>query len=65
MSAHLHTKRFHVEVRIRENQIEVWKPVRPSRGEPYVFTEDEAQQYLETHILTSGAPDRFRMVEAQ
>lgn len=58
-------KRFHVEVRIRENQIDVWKPVRPSRGEPYVFTEDQAQQYLETHVLSSGHPDRYRVRELQ
>jgi len=57
------TKRYHVQVLVREGSEKVWRRVRPTNGDPYVFSEEDALAYMESHILTSGFPDRYRLEE--
>lgn len=63
MARSIRVKRYHVQVLVREGSEWAWRRVHPTGGDPYVFTEDEAQQYLESHIATSAAPDRYRLEE--
>lgn len=43
------TDRFHVQVKVREGGNRyVWRRVRPTNGDPYVFTADEAENYIRT-----------------
>ena len=57
----IHPSGYRVEVLVRQGSEYVWKPMRPTRGEPYVFTEDEARAQINAHVRTSGKPDRYRM----
>jgi hypothetical protein len=45
------TDRFHVQVLVREGHQHVWRRVRPTNGDPYVFTLDEARQYVKAHSI--------------
>lgn len=47
--------RYHVRVKVREGGDKyAWRRVHPVGGDPYVFTKDEAEQYVRTY----GAFDR-------
>jgi hypothetical protein len=57
------TNRYHVQVKIRDgyNNEYVWRRVRPTGGDPYVFTRDEAQAYVKTYSLDH--PGMYRLEE--
>jgi ribosomal protein L25 (general stress protein Ctc) len=41
------TNRYHVQVRVRESGNKyAWRRVRPTGGDPYVFTGEEAENYI-------------------
>jgi hypothetical protein len=49
------TDRYHVQVRVREGgNTFAWRRVRPTGGDPYVFTEDEARAYIRTQASAYG-----------
>lgn len=54
-------KLYYVQVLVRRGTEFEWKRVRPTGGDPYVLTEAQAQQFLETHVAASGHPDRYRL----
>lgn len=56
------TDRYHVQVYCYEAPgVRAWRRVRPSGGDPYVFSESEAYAYLEAHVRQSGRPDLYRL----
>lgn len=57
------TKRYHVEVKVREGDRYVWRPTRPTDGEPYIFTWDEASRHIEVYSI--DRPGTYRMVEVK
>ena len=57
--------RNHVQVyvRVSGNQYE-WRRVRPTRGDPYVFTQEQAEQYIRTQAAAYGDdPKNWRIEE--
>lgn len=59
--------RYHVQVKIRDGYSNtfVWRRVRPTNGDPYVFTKEQAEQYIDVHGRQSGRPDIFRLEPLQ
>ena len=65
---------YHVEVRMEAidtrtmNRSPTWKPMRPTGGmggeaEPYEFTRDEAERWMQSYVQQSGRPENYRIVE--
>jgi hypothetical protein len=55
---------YHVEVRVREGNAYTWRRVHPVRGDLYVFTLDEAEQYIRTQASAYGHdPQNWRITE--
>jgi hypothetical protein len=56
--------RFHIEVYLPKQK--GWVLVKPTDGAPYVFTKDEAEQYIKTYSMAYGHDRKnWRIVAAQ
>lgn len=56
--------RYHVQVRVREGRGHAWRRVHPVNGDPYVFTRDQAEQYIKTQSKAYGHyPTSWRLEE--
>jgi hypothetical protein len=55
------SNRYHVQVLVREGKEQVWRRVHPTGGDPYVFTREEAENYVRTYSLDH--PGRYRTEE--
>jgi hypothetical protein len=57
--------KYHVEVKVRlprtGNQFQ-WQAVRPTGGQPYAFTKDEANNYIRRQTAESFDPENYRLV---
>ena len=58
------TDKFHVEVHVREGgQTYAWRRVHPVGGDPYVFTQADAEDYVRTQAGAYGHdPKNWRIV---
>ena len=59
------SKRYHVQVRVREGgNTYAWRRVRPTGGDPYVWDRDGAEQYIRTQAQAYGHdPANWRLEE--
>lgn len=58
------TDRYHVQVYVREGgNTYAWRRVRPSGGDPYVFTKRQAEDYIKvmTGALSCWKPEAYRL----
>ena len=59
------TDRYHVQVRVREGgNTYAWRRVHPTGGDPYVFTKEQAEDYIRTQASAYGHdPKNWRLEE--
>jgi hypothetical protein len=55
--------RYHVQVRVREGgDTYAWRRVRPTHGDPYVFTREEGEAYIRSADGAHGHdPANYRL----
>jgi len=56
------TDRYHVQLYVGEGVNRVWRRVHPVGGDPYVFTKDEAKQYIAAQTIgTIYGAENYRL----
>jgi len=59
------TDRYHVQVYVREGgNVFAWRRVRPTGGDPYVFTKAEAENYIRSQASAYGHDPKGWRLEA-
>ena len=59
--------RYHVEVYVREGgNVSAWRRVHPVGGDPYVFTKEQAENYIRSQSGAYGHdPKNWRTVPCE